>query len=90
MEVQRASPVAMGGPPPLAHLPPPPGPEFWTCWYHGNNSEGCLQNFVLLVISSHAVYLIYRPVGIVNYVGFIRNIAAPRIGLYFHDKTRFA
>ena len=28
MEVQRASPVAMGVPPPLAHLPPPPVPLF--------------------------------------------------------------
>ena len=28
MDVQRASPVAMGVPPPLAHLPPPPVPLF--------------------------------------------------------------
>ena len=28
MEVQRASPVALGVPPPLAHLPPPPVPLF--------------------------------------------------------------
>ena len=56
----------------------------------GDNSEGCLQNFVALVIASHAFYLIYRPVGTVNYLGVIRNIAAQRISLYFQDKTRFA
>ncbi|SVA48385.1 uncharacterized protein METZ01_LOCUS101239 [marine metagenome] len=56
----------------------------------GDNNEGCLQNFVLLVITSHAFCLLNQPVGIVKNLRVIRNTTAQRISLYFQDKTRFA